>query len=111
MREHTEDSYVDDTSLGVDGQDDDVVGKINLAAQQHEQVLCATGGKLSLPKCAWILINWVSDNGSATMATYDQTGTGTGGTHKKLALEQSKTGERVTAPRLNPLQAYRTLGV
>ena len=43
-----EDGYVDDTSLGVDGQDEKVVESLTEAAQRHEKVLYATGGKLAL---------------------------------------------------------------
>ena len=46
-----EDGYADDTSLRVDGQDDQFLHRMSTSAQQHKQILYATGGKLALRKC------------------------------------------------------------
>ena len=104
-----EDGYVDDTSLGVDGRDEDVHGRISAAAQRHERVLYATGGKLALRKCTWVLIEWAWENGHAYMREYDER---TDDEHNRrvLRLVQSETGEEVEIPRLRHDEAYRTLG-
>ena len=105
--------YVDNTALGVDGRDDNVVERITRAAQQHERTLYATGGKLALNKCMWVLVNWIWTNGDATMATYPENEklTCTETAPDRLVLEQSKNGQRAVIPRLNPNQGYRTLGI
>ena len=107
--ERNEDGYVDDTSLGVDGRDRNVVGRLRAAAQRHEKVLFATGGKLALAKCTWVLINWTWNEGVATMSTYPKDGEDEVG-GGKLRLVQSETGEEAEIRRLDPDEAYRTLG-
>ena len=108
VSKRNEDGYVDDTSLGVDGRDINVVGRLRTAAQRHEKVLFATGGKLALSKCTWVFINWIWTEGLATMATYtedDESGVDGG----RLRLVQSETGEEVEIRRLRPDEAYCTL--
>lgn len=104
-----EDGYVDDTSLGVDGRDSEVVGRLTMAAQRHERILYATGGKLALEKCTWVLIHWMWSEGVATMDKYDNE-EGDGPSTHKLRLVQSETGGEVDICRLEPSEAYRTLG-
>ena len=53
-----EDVFVDDAALGVDGRDDRVTERLGEKIQQHEQALYASGGKLALDKCTWILLQW-----------------------------------------------------
>ena len=99
--------YVDDMSLGVDGRDGKVMSRLTVAAQQHKRTLFATGDKLALQKCTWVLVNWTLAEGKATLTTSDNRNQYS---IKKLLLQQSKTGEEVEIPRLNPSSAYRTLG-
>ena len=44
LSKRNKDGYVDNTSLGVDGRDRDVMGQLTTAAQRHEITLYATGG-------------------------------------------------------------------
>ena len=101
------DGYVDDSSLGVDGRDGRVMSRLTIAAQQHERTLFATGGKLALQKCTWVLVKWAWVEGKATLTTIDDHDQHSIG---KLLLQQSETREEVEIPRLNPSNAYRTLG-
>ena len=104
-----EDGYVDDTSLGVDGRDNNPHERIITAAQRHERVLYATGGKLALKKCTWVLITWAWEGGQAYMKGFEQ-GNDDAHNNHRLRLVQSETGEEVEIPRLAPDEAYRTLG-
>ena len=52
-----EDGYVDDTALGVDGRDNKVTERLTSAAQRHERTMYATGRKLALHKCMWVVVN------------------------------------------------------
>ena len=67
-----EDGYVDDTALGVDGRDARVPESLKSAAQQHERTMYATGGKLALNKCTWVLVNWIWQDGKSTMVKYEE---------------------------------------
>ena len=51
-----EDVFVDDSALGVTGNDINIPAELACKAQQHEQSLYATGGKLALHKCTWIIL-------------------------------------------------------
>ena len=109
ISQRSEDGFVDDTSLGVDGRDQNVIGRLTESAQRHERVLYATGGKLALKKCTWVLVNWAWKDGVATMSTFSEDNDD-GNNCAKLRLVQSKTGQEVEIPRLQPGEAYRTLG-
>ena len=87
--------------------------RLTSAAQQHQRTLYATGGKLALNKCTWVLVNWIWQDGKTTMAKYEESvnGTCTDNSLKKLVIEQSETGENVIIPRLNPTHGYRTLRI
>ena len=104
---------MDNTALGVDGRDERVAEHLQSAAQQHEQTLYATGGKLALNKCTWVLVNWILQDGKSTMAKYEESEDGlcTDAAPKKLILKQSETGDCVTTSRLNPTYEYRMLGI
>ena len=82
-----------------------------LGWMRHKRVLYATRGKLALHKCTWILINWVWDNGVATMAKFGLEAQHNNGEHDKLVIDQSETKEKFTISLLNPSQGYRTLGI
>ena len=69
VSQRNEDGYVDDTSLGVDGRSDKVLDRLSTSAQRHERLIYATGGKLALQKCMWVLVNWAWTNGVASMET------------------------------------------
>ena len=103
-----EDGYVDNTSLGVDGRDSKVTERITAAAQRHERTLYATGGKLALNKCTWVLVQWMWSDGVATMEEYQEDCNGhcTDSAPEKLVLMQSETEQTVCIPRLNPTRGY-----
>ena len=67
------------------------------------------GGKLALQKCTWVLINLARSNRVASMESY-QVAEGITPPGARLMLVQSKTGEEVEISRLDPGEAYRTLG-
>ena len=46
ISQRSKDGFVDDTSLGVDGRDQNVIGRLTESAQRHERVLYATGTNL-----------------------------------------------------------------
>ena len=50
---------VNDMSIGVDSRDANAVKRLMTAAQRHERTLYATGGKLALHKCTWVIVNCV----------------------------------------------------
>ena len=108
-----EDGFVDDTALGVDVRDDDLLKRLTTNAQRHERMLYSSGGKLALNKCTWLLINWAWEDGKATLHTYkeDDKGFCTDSAREKLELTQSESDEKVVIPRLNPSKGYRTLGI
>ena len=87
--------------------------RLTSAAQQHQRTLYATGGKLALNKCTWVLVNWIWKDGKATMAKYEKSenGTCTDNSPEKLIIDQSETGKYVIIPHLNPTHGYRTLGI
>ena len=97
------DGYVDNTLLVVDGRDNRVVNRLTVAAQRHERTLFATGEKLALHKCTWVLVNWAWTHGKATMTTTKEWDH-----HSmvKFLLQQRKTGDKVEIRRLNPSNAY-----
>ena len=97
---------MDDSSLGVDGRDDRVMERLTNTAQRHKRTLVATGGKLSLQKCTWVMVNWAWVEGEAIMRTSNNEQH----TLDKLLLQQSETSEVVDMLRLDPTTAYRTLG-
>lgn len=109
----SEDGYVDDTALGVDGRDEQVIARLTTAAQRHERILYATGGKLALHKCTWVLMSWIWREGEAFLQIHpeDEDGRCTAASPGQLTLEQSENGQTVRIPRLNPTCGYRTLGV
>ena len=108
-----EDGYVDDTALGVNGRDGRVMERITTAAQRHERILYATGGKLALHKCAWVLMTWIWREGEAILQTHPEEadGTCTAASSEQFKVEQSESGVWVVIPRLNPTRGYRTLGI
>ena len=81
----------------------------SLTRERHERVLYATGGKLALKKCTWVLITWAWEGGHAYMKGFEQ-GNDDAHNNHRLRLVQSETGEEVEIPRLAPDEAYRTLG-
>ena len=101
-----EDGYVDDTSFGVDGRDNNVARRLTTAAQRHERTLFATGRKLALHKCTWVMINWVWTDGLACLGDSPLNKTET-----ELKLIQSEDGTQQVITNLHPSRAYRTLGV
>ena len=42
--------------VGVDGRNANVLNSLSTSAQRHERILYATGGKLALQKCTWVLV-------------------------------------------------------
>ena len=54
------------------------------------------------------LVTWAWTNRVASMETFQANGDGKASA--RLLLVQSKTGEEIEIPRLNPSDAYRTLG-
>ena len=86
-----EDRYVDNTSLGVDGRDQNVVGRLTEAAQHHERTLYTTCGKLALHKCTWVLLKWAWVDGKAFLNIDQETPVDMESSSKKLMLVQSET--------------------
>ena len=64
---------------------------------------------MALQKCTWVLVNWAWSNEVALMESF-QANDGDGATSAGLLLVQSETGKEVEILRLNPSEAYRTLG-
>ena len=48
VRTRNEERYVNDTALGVDRRDNNMVDRITTTAQQHKRTIYATGGKLAI---------------------------------------------------------------
>ena len=114
----TTDGFVDDCGLGVDGRDDNIVGRLQHLNQIHEELLHVSGGKLSLEKSHWVYIHWEWKNGYPVLADvgekseerlegecYEEYEDG-----KVLRLCQSEDNKVVAIRRLSAHTPYRTLG-
>ena len=86
-----EDAFVDDANLSVNGTQS--IPKLQIKAQQHEQGLYATGGKLGLHKCSWVLLQWAWSKGEVELKTYpeDTKGRCTHSSPHKLKVTESET--------------------
>ena len=89
--------------IGVDGRDINVIGKLTTAAQWYERTLFATGGKLALHKCTWVLVNWAWKDGVGSL---EDNSNDEGEAAQTLTLTQSEDGTQQTITRLLPSQAY-----
>ena len=109
--QRNEDVFVDDANLVVNGKEPQRC--IQHKSQQHEQTLYATGGKLALQKCTWVILQWEWTEGVAHLKTYEADADGriTTTSPHKLEIRDSVTGEVCTIPQLHPSTGYRTLGV
>ena len=110
---HNEDGFVNDMALGADSRNGVVVDRFTQLAQQHEHTLYATGEKLVLHKCTWVMILWALTENVTTMEEYetDPRRRCTDTAPEQLTLIQSKTRCTVNIPHINPLHSYRTLRV
>ena len=61
------DAFVDDTSVGFTSSDDssyeDLVSRLEYAAQSWEKLLHLYGGKLNLSKCSYFILRWEWQSG------------------------------------------------
>ena len=113
-------SFVDDSSLGIssDYQYDDeltaqenrsqevahVAKQLSKLAQHWERLLFSTGGAIIMKKSHWYLISWIWTNGVPHLASIRSTPAGL-----KLTTGYGTTLTEV--PRIEPTQAFCTLGV
>jgi hypothetical protein len=113
-------SFVDDTGLGVAStyiwdtnlsteenyreEIRHVVQKIHLLAQHWEKLLFSTGGSINLQKSFWYLVAWNWKNNKATLAMIGQTPV-------ELLLTSGYSTIQEQLPRIEPTQAFKTLGV
>jgi hypothetical protein len=113
-------SFVDDTGLGVTStyiwdtnlsteenyreEIRHVIQKIHLLAQHWEKCLFSTGGCINLQKSFWYLVAWKWKNHKATLATIGQTPV-------ELFLTSGYFTIQEQLPRIEPTQAFKTLGV
>ena len=109
--QRNEDVFVDDANLVVNREEPQC--SIQRKSQQHEQTLYATGGKLALHKCTWVMLQWAWTEGVAHLKTYeaDEEGKITTTSPHKLEVRDSVTEEVHTISQLHPSTGYRTLGV
>jgi hypothetical protein len=52
----TEDGFVDESSASVNGRDNRAEHRLQEMSQRHKKVLHATGGKMALHKCMWVML-------------------------------------------------------
>jgi len=113
-------SFVDDTSLRVTStyaQDPaktalenqasevtHVISHLKALAQHWERLKFSTGGAINMQKSHWYLMSWVYKQGILRLATICQTPSG-------LALATGTTETEEVVPRIEPTQAFWTLGV
>jgi hypothetical protein len=113
-------SFVDDTGLGVtsdfimtpsnhyeENQREEIVyivRKLQKLAQHWEKLLFTTGGAISLQKSFWYLLAWQWINGQPQLVTIDHN-------PATLFLIASYNHTPEILPRIEPSQAFRTLGV
>ena len=62
-----------------------------------------------MQKCTWVLVYWKWSDGVALMETFRTDDGISASPDDRLMLVQSKRGEEVDIPRLDPSDAYRTL--
>ena len=119
IAQHKGDAFVDDSQFGVTSsyKDDNtltmndnirlhelqVIEDLQKLAQQYERLLYTTGGALNLKKCHWVLISWMWNNGTPTLATIEQA-------PGELLLTDGISQVLSAIPRLQPTASYRTLG-
>ena len=72
IQSRTEDGFVDDSSAGVEGRDDRAEHRLQELSQRHEKVLHATGGKLALHKCMWVMLEWAWSQGEPELLQYPE---------------------------------------
>mmetsp|Transcript_22670 Transcript_22670/g.32458 ORF Transcript_22670/g.32458 Transcript_22670/m.32458 type:complete len:1353 (-) Transcript_22670:2923-6981(-) len=120
LAERYGDVFVDDSGLGVtsrelndpscsladniDRQTQQVVRDINLLAQHYERLLTATGGALNIQKCHWQLLTWIWTDGSARLATIEES-------PGEIKLTSGYNQEEEEVPRKEYNTGYRTLGI
>jgi hypothetical protein len=109
----TEDGILDDSSALVNGRDDRAEHRLQELSQRHEKVLHATGGKLALHKCMWVMLEWAWSQGEPELVQYPETGEGEliDDTIAKLEVTQSEDDSQQQIRRINSNAAYRTLGI
>ena len=94
VSELNEYGFVDDTFLGIDGRDQNILCRIQTSTQRRKRTLITNSGKLSLHKCSWILIYWDWKDIVAYIEKYDEYDKGYyTDVPEQLELEQSETGE------------------
>jgi len=109
--ERNADSYVDDTTVGVnDAMEDEprsipeIVAALQDVSQKWEQLLYSSGGALELQKCFWYLVHWEWVGGRPYMKPSISS-------HATLALTSGHVPTYTVIPRKEPWEAMRTLGV
>jgi hypothetical protein len=113
-------SFVDDTGLGVtsdferdpivtEAENDEseirhVVHKLKQLAQHWERLLFSTGGAINLQKGFWYLMAWQENKGKSKLATIAQQ-------PAEILLTSGNCTDPTILPRIDPNQAFKTLGV
>ncbi len=113
-------SFVDDSSLGVTSnyqydpslslqenrhkEVEHIVSQLASLAQHWERLLFSTGGAINMQKSHWYLMTWLWSNGVPRLATARDT-------PASLPLTCGYATTTVAVPRIEPTQAFRTLGV
>ena len=91
-------------SLRNEESDNEIVDKMQIAAQWWEELLHATGGKLELQKCFFYWMNWKFDQEGIAKLTKIQD------CFASVRIKDSETGEEVNIERQECDNAHKTLG-
>lgn len=77
VHERILDAYVDDTAISFtsssDSSFDDILLRLEVAAQKWERLLFYSGGALNLSKCSWLILHWTWHQGHPIMNTSSPT--------------------------------------
>lgn len=95
---------MDDAALGVDRRDYKNRELLKEKVQQHKQALHASGGKLALDKCTYILLQWAWQEGLGRLKSVEEA-------TAQLGITESETGRQINIKQIEPTQGYRTLGI
>ena len=104
------DAFVDDTSVGftssyTEASLDDLINRLQHAAQTWERLLHLSGGKLNLSKCSWFILKWEWEKGRPVISPIKPT-------DKSIHLYHGDdTDTRILIPRTKPSDSARMLGV
>ena len=109
-------AFVDDAGLGSNTSPEEeynlhptdlskvLITRLQHLAQEWERLLFSTGGALNLQKCFWFIMSWQWVNGKARLYTH-LTLPG------ELKMTSGNNPSLITIPRIEPTQAFRTLGL